>query len=132
VDDISTMTKYNPIYRNGLSFATALLRDRCSIKGPGHGCQWSATRALFFGTGLKKGLVTTSPLSSNPNPGNFANRPRDEVKEIARKGGQKGGKIGGRARGVGGFHDMDPGKQVSTEFLQRSPGISGSSTSPEL
>jgi hypothetical protein len=29
--------------------------------------------------------------------------------------GQKGGKKGGKARGVGGFHDMDIKKQVSYE-----------------
>jgi hypothetical protein len=70
-------------------------------------------------------------LNSKPNPGNFANRPREEVKEIARKGGQKGGKIGGRARGVGGFHDMDPAKQVSTD--KNSPCFPrlSLSTSPE-
>ncbi|EAW24255.1 KGG domain-containing protein [Aspergillus fischeri NRRL 181] len=43
----------------------------------------------------------------HPNPGNFANRPKEELSEIGRKGGRKGG----RARGVGGFHDMDPEKQ---------------------
>lgn len=46
--------------------------------------------------------------AQHPNPGNFANRPKEEMTEISRKGGQKGG----RARGVGGFHDMDPDKQV--------------------
>ncbi|KAH8702218.1 hypothetical protein BGW36DRAFT_424501 [Talaromyces proteolyticus] len=57
-----------------------------------------------------KGLTTaTIPrrILQHPNPGNFANRPKEEVTEIARKGGRKGGK----ARGVGGFHDMDPEKQ---------------------
>jgi len=49
-----------------------------------------------------------TPARPNPNPGNFANRPRHEVQEIGRKGGKKGG----RARGVGGFHNMDPEKQV--------------------
>ncbi|KAH1331252.1 hypothetical protein KXV22_001460 [Aspergillus fumigatus] len=43
----------------------------------------------------------------HPNPGNFANRPKEELSEIGGKGGRKGG----RARGVGGFHDMDPEKQ---------------------
>ncbi|KAL1991939.1 hypothetical protein VTN49DRAFT_5247 [Thermomyces lanuginosus] len=43
----------------------------------------------------------------HPNPGNFQNRPREEVQEIARKGGRKGGK----AKGTGGFHNMDPNKQ---------------------
>lgn len=49
-----------------------------------------------------------STPSNHPNPGNFANRPREEVSEIGRKGGSKGGK----ARGVGGFHNMDPEKQA--------------------
>ncbi|KAI9933314.1 hypothetical protein ASPWEDRAFT_30158 [Aspergillus wentii DTO 134E9] len=50
-----------------------------------------------------RGLAT----ASHPNPGNFANRPRAELSRIGRKGGRKGGK----AKGVGGFHDMDPEKQ---------------------
>lgn len=53
-----------------------------------------------------RGMAT--PAHPNPNPGNFANRPRHEVSEIGRKGGEKGG----RARGVGGFHNMDPEKRV--------------------
>ncbi|KAJ5518898.1 hypothetical protein N7453_001320 [Penicillium expansum] len=43
----------------------------------------------------------------HPNPGNFANRPREELSELGHKGGKKGGK----ATGVGGFHNMDPEKQ---------------------
>jgi len=30
-------------------------------------------------------------MSSNPNPGNFANRPKEEVAEIGRKGGLASG-----------------------------------------
>ncbi|KAF7723125.1 hypothetical protein EC973_002355 [Apophysomyces ossiformis] len=41
--------------------------------------------------------------TQNPNPGNFANRPKEEVRNIASKGGQM-------AEG-GGFADMDPEKQ---------------------
>lgn len=52
------------------------------------------------------GVATATP--KHPNPGNFANRPREEMSEIGHRGGKKGGK----ARGVGGFHDMDPEKQV--------------------
>lgn len=44
----------------------------------------------------------------HPNPGNFANRPREELEEI----GHRGGKNGGKAKGSGGFHSMDPVKQV--------------------
>ncbi|KAJ5461584.1 uncharacterized protein N7458_003136 [Penicillium daleae] len=51
------------------------------------------------------GVATATP--KHPNPGNFANRPREEMSEI----GYRGGKKGGKARGVGGFHDMDPEKQ---------------------
>ena len=43
-------------------------------------------------------------MSGNTNPGNFANRPQEEVSEIARKGGQ--------SSHSGGFASMDPDKQV--------------------
>ncbi|KAL9593361.1 MAG: hypothetical protein Q9179_005925 [Wetmoreana sp. 5 TL-2023] len=42
-------------------------------------------------------------MADNTNPGNFANRPKEEVQAAAQKGGQ--------TTGVGGFHDMDPDKQ---------------------
>jgi general stress protein YciG len=50
-------------------------------------------------------------MSSNQNPGNFANRPHEEVENIARKGGQSSHQ--------GGFASMDPQKQVrlSTIFV---------------
>lgn len=38
------------------------------------------------------------------NPGNFANRPKEEVQDAASKGGQSS---------AGGFASMDPDKQVS-------------------
>ncbi|KAK4099211.1 putative conidiation-specific protein [Parathielavia hyrcaniae] len=41
--------------------------------------------------------------TDNTNPGNFANRPKDEVRGIASKGGQ--------ASHSGGFASMDPDKQ---------------------
>jgi general stress protein YciG len=41
---------------------------------------------------------------ADKNPGNFANRPKEEVQEIASKGGQ--------ASHSGGFASMDPDKQV--------------------
>lgn len=43
------------------------------------------------------------------NPGNFANRPKEEVQAIASKGGQ--------ASHSGGFASMDPDKQVITSNL---------------
>jgi len=42
--------------------------------------------------------------TGNTNPGNFQNRPKEEVQEIASKGGQSS---------AGGFASMDPDKQVS-------------------
>jgi len=42
--------------------------------------------------------------NGNTNPGNFKNRPKEEVQEIASKGGQSS---------AGGFASMDPDKQVS-------------------
>ncbi|EAW08782.1 general stress protein [Aspergillus clavatus NRRL 1] len=41
--------------------------------------------------------------TNNQNPGNFANRPHEEVENIARKGGQSSHQ--------GGFASMDPQKQ---------------------
>lgn len=40
-------------------------------------------------------------MADNSNPGNFANRPKEEVKEAAQKGAQ-----------TGGFGTMAPEKQV--------------------
>ncbi|KAJ5495226.1 hypothetical protein N7539_000342 [Penicillium diatomitis] len=53
-------------------------------------------------------MVVTAPPPKHPNPSNFANRSREEMSKIGHRGGKKSGK----ARGVGGFHDMDPEKQV--------------------
>lgn len=60
--------------------------------------------------------LTTHASTTNTNPGNFANRPKEEMREIASKGGRASS---------GGFASMDPEKQVSThtsiwcEFVQR-------------
>ena len=43
-------------------------------------------------------------MADNDNPGNFANRPKEEVKNIAKKGGE--------ASHTGGFASMDADKQV--------------------
>lgn len=43
-------------------------------------------------------------MTSNDNPGNFANRPHEEVENIAQKGGQ--------SSHSGGFASMDTDKQV--------------------
>ncbi|KAJ5280250.1 hypothetical protein N7478_005622 [Penicillium angulare] len=51
--------------------------------------------------------IATVAHRHHPNPGNFANRPREELEEI----GYRGGKKGGKAKGSGGFHSMDPVKQ---------------------
>src|SRR2546423_1920883 len=48
-------------------------------------------------------LSTSNMSTANTNPGNFANRPKEEVQEIASKGGQSS---------AGGFASMDPDKQV--------------------
>lgn len=49
-------------------------------------------------------------MTSN-NPGNFANRPHEEVENIAQKGGQ--------ASHQGGFASMDTQKQVcNTEMIR--------------
>ena len=42
-------------------------------------------------------------MSGNDNPGNFANRPKEEVQAAAQKGG---------SASAGGFASMDPDKQV--------------------
>ncbi|KAG7126355.1 Conidiation-specific protein 10 like [Verticillium longisporum] len=47
-------------------------------------------------------------MTDNRNPGNFANRPKEEVQEIASKGGQSSHE--------GGFASMDAEKQVKREI----------------
>lgn len=75
--------------------------------------QWRLTTIRAPGGASMRTFGTTPQTQrpQHPNPGNFANRPKEELKEIGRKGGQRGG----RATGVGGFHDMDPDKQVSVQ-----------------
>lgn len=74
---------------------------------------WTLPPIRTFRSTALRGYATSTQTTraAHPNPGNFANRPKDELREIGKKGGQKGG----RATGVGGFHNMDPGKQVSVE-----------------
>ncbi|CAG7561213.1 uncharacterized protein B0J16DRAFT_390414 [Fusarium flagelliforme] len=54
--------------------------------------------------------------TDNPNPGNFANRPKEEVREIASKGG--------KSSHSGGFASMDPDKQreIASEGGKASSG----------
>lgn len=69
-----------------------------------------STQSVNVGLWHRCSVATTPPPNHphHPNPGNFSNRPHEEISEIAHKGGKKGGK----ATGVGGFHNMDPEKQV--------------------
>lgn len=70
----------------------------------------SSTQSVNVGLWNRYSVTTVPPPNRphHPNPGNFSNRPREELSEIGHKGGKKGGK----ATGVGGFHNMDPEKQV--------------------
>ncbi|KAM0417352.1 hypothetical protein ACHAPT_012668 [Fusarium lateritium] len=54
-------------------------------------------------------------MTENTNPGNFANRPKEEVQEIASKGGKAS---------AGGFASMDPDKQreIASEGGKASSG----------
>jgi len=52
-------------------------------------------------------MAPTHSGAAQSNPGNFANRPHEEVENIARKGGQHSHQ--------GGFHNMDEEKQVCVE-----------------
>lgn len=71
---------------------------------------FSSTQSVNVGLWNRCSVTTVPPPNRphHPNPGNFSNRPREELSEIGHKGGKKGGK----ATGVGGFHNMDPEKQV--------------------
>ncbi|KAE8381177.1 hypothetical protein BDV26DRAFT_255875 [Aspergillus bertholletiae] len=55
-------------------------------------------------------------MASNPNPGNFANRDTEEVRDIARKGGQSSHQSG--------FASMDQDKQrnIASQGGQASSG----------
>jgi hypothetical protein len=64
------------------------------------------SRPIVAGYGAR---ITTAAYGQHPNRGNFANRSREELSAMGHRGGKKGGK----ARGAGGFHDMDPKKRVS-------------------
>lgn len=50
-------------------------------------------------------------MADNSNPGNFSNRPREEVQNIGKKGGQ--------SSQTGGFASMDPSKQVCSSLFPR-------------
>jgi len=51
-------------------------------------------------------------MTGNPNPGNFANRPREEIQDIASKGGKTGTENAG-------FASMPKDKVVS--FMNHHP-----------
>ncbi|KAK0615464.1 Conidiation-specific protein 10 [Lasiodiplodia hormozganensis] len=59
-------------------------------------------------------------MTDNTNPGNFANRSKDEVRDIASKGGQ--------ASHQGGFASMDPDKQH--DIASKGGQMSGGSFEP--
>ncbi|KAJ5562517.1 Conidiation-specific protein Con-10 [Penicillium sp. DV-2018c] len=67
-----------------------------------------ASRSVNVGLCHRCSVATAPPTAAksrcHPNPGNFANRSHEEMSAIGHKGGKKGGK----AKGVGGFHNMDP------------------------
>ncbi|OQV08402.1 Stress-induced bacterial acidophilic repeat-containing protein [Cladophialophora immunda] len=56
-------------------------------------------------------------MTDNQNPGNFANRPKEEVQEIASKGGQ--------ASHNSGFAGMDPDEQFYSIFERQSSANRG-------
>ncbi|KAM9874684.1 conidiation-specific protein 10 [Verticillium dahliae] len=60
-------------------------------------------------------------MTDNRNPGNFANRPKEEVQEIASKGGQSSHE--------GGFASMDAEKQVSSKDVKREIASEGGKAS---
>lgn len=65
-------------------------------------------------------VIATAAYGHHPNRGNFANRSREELSAMGHRGGKKSGK----ARGTGGFHDMDPKKQVRSESCSSDRGDS--------
>ncbi|EEY19414.1 conidiation-specific protein [Verticillium alfalfae VaMs.102] len=62
-------------------------------------------------------------MADNGNPGNFANRPKEEVQEIASKGGQASHQ-GSQTSHKGGFASMDADKQreIASEGGKASSG----------
>ncbi|PSS18793.1 hypothetical protein M430DRAFT_140381 [Amorphotheca resinae ATCC 22711] len=59
-------------------------------------------------------------MTDNPNPGNFANRPKEEVQDIASKGGHSSHHSG--------FASMDPDKQ--RDIASKGGQASGGSFEP--
>ncbi|KAL2686822.1 hypothetical protein Neosp_004364 [[Neocosmospora] mangrovei] len=60
-------------------------------------------------------------MTENTNPGNFANRPKEEVQEIASKGGKAS---------TGGFASMDPDKLYQREVASEGGKASSGSFEP--
>lgn len=63
-------------------------------------------------------------MTDNPNPGNFANRPHEEVENIARKGGQTSNQ--------GGFASMEADRQVSKSTHNRHTTLAKSSIQKDI
>lgn len=84
--------------------AEATIRILKRYKYTEHGLVFSLIyiRIIFIESTTCKRYKDT--MSNNANPGNFANRPHEDVENIARKGGQSSHQ--------GGFASMDPGDQV--------------------
>ncbi|KAL1860208.1 hypothetical protein Plec18170_002158 [Paecilomyces lecythidis] len=74
-----------------------------------------------------------SSPSNNLNPGNFANRPREQVSEIGRKGGTKGGKATGHAIASKGGHasrgSFEKGSERAREAGRKGGRVRRSSSS---
>lgn len=64
----------------------------------------SFNHSFQFNTSDVTKILIDPAMADNGNPGNFANRPKEEVQNIASKGGQ--------ASHNGGFASMDADKQV--------------------
>ncbi|KAI1184745.1 hypothetical protein F5B17DRAFT_68397 [Nemania serpens] len=79
------------------------VREIAAKGGRSSGGNQQTSDDSYDNSSSNKSSNTSSGNTGNDNPGNFANRPKDEVREIAAKGGH--------ASHSGGFASMDPDKQ---------------------